>query len=89
MLALAAIVGLPACKSPTHARKTYSHESQETEEYWPQSGGADAPAPYRAGKALESQQRVADATPTPTPTPNRPIDRPLDPTGLPMMSPTP
>jgi hypothetical protein len=43
--------------------------------------------PVHKGQARE---RIVETAPsTPTPTPNRPIDRPLDPSGLPLSSPSP
>ncbi len=88
VVVLAAFNLLSGCKSPhPEQKKQYCHESRETEEDWPQEGGPDAGAPYRGARTPESQQRVSASTPTPTP--NRPIDRPLDPTGLPVSGPTP
>src|SRR4051812_46350512 len=43
--------------------------------------------PSDKGIALEKMQTKADSTPTPTP--NRAIDRPLDPVGRPLTTPTP
>jgi len=88
VLVLAAFNLLSGCRSHPEPKKQYAHEgSADPEEAWPQSGGPDAPAPYRGARARESQQSVSASTPTPPP--NRPIDRPLDPTGLPLSSPTP
>jgi hypothetical protein len=84
---LAAANLLSGCKSHPEEKKAYPHEAQEREEAWPEQGGPDAPAPYRAGKEPESARVSADSTPVPPS--NRPIDRPLDPTGLPVSSPTP
>lgn len=86
---LAAANLVSGCKSHPEQKKVYAHEGRDPEEAWPENNsGPDAPAPYRAGKPKESEQSVS-ANSTPTPTPNRPIDRPLDPTGLPMSAPTP
>lgn len=45
------------------------------------------PPPDKGGGPGERMQKKADSTPTPTP--NRAIDRPLDPVGRPLTSPTP
>lgn len=84
-------LALSSCQSHPKAKKEkIAAEGHGQEEAWagPEQSGPDAPAPYRSGRQAESEQRISTPS-TPTPTPNRPIDRPLDPTGLPVGAPTP
>jgi hypothetical protein len=87
-----ALAALSSCQShpkPKQKKEKIAREGHEQEEEWPiQNSGGDVPAPYRSSRQAESEQQISTPS-TPTPTPNRPIDRPLDPTGLPVGAPTP
>ena len=77
---------------PSSTKRVYSREKPDSNEEGKQGYEGGDPdifhPPVHPGAAHETVEQNAHAS-TPTPTPNRPIDRPLDPSGKPLTSPTP
>src|SRR5689334_9726317 len=78
-----------SCKAPPTQAEEESRESglgRAEEEATPVVHDVEHPPPQK-NLGIEKMQQKAPSTPTPTP--NRAIDRPLDPVGKPLTSPTP
>jgi hypothetical protein len=67
-----------------------ANENADDEEKKENYEGGDPDIFHPPVHPARPRERVVEGKPsTPTPTPNRPIDRPLDPSGKPLTSPTP
>jgi hypothetical protein len=81
--------GGPTVYSRSTPRAEDSSDEEETKKETYDGGDPDIyRAPAHKGSAHEKVVVTSHAS-TPTPTPNRPIDRPLDPSGRPLTSPSP
>lgn len=75
-------------RAKTRSKDGETAEEGETKENLEGGDPSIFHPPVHAGKARERIIETKTVS-TPTPTPNRPIDRPLDPSGHPLESPTP